>query len=92
MNQFKSLLSWSVLLLVMLVGFWMAIVNDSPIQLNLLFTETGPLNSGFVLFVSNLIGLLIGFGVGFATAKFGSWRKSKHEAPTKALKPLDPKP
>lgn len=77
MQSLKRLLAWSVLTIVVLIGFWMAIVNDSPIVLNLLFMETTPLNAGFVLFSSNLLGLLIGFITGFIVAKYGSWKKAK---------------
>ncbi len=57
---------WRVLLLLLLfaIGLWMVVVNDQPIDLNLLFWKFKAVNSGLSLLVSFLLGSLVGMLVG----------------------------
>lgn len=57
---------WRLLVLVLLfaIGLWMVVVNDQPVDLNLIFWQFKAVNSGLGLLVSFLLGSLVGMLVG----------------------------
>ena len=64
MSAIKKAIFWAFMLIFLFTGFWMVIVNNDSVSLNLLFTNTGPVNAGFVIFMSLTVGAIVGFIAG----------------------------
>lgn len=77
MSVLKKVIFWVFMLSFLFAGFWMVIVNNDSVSLNLLFTNTGPVNAGFVIFMSLTIGVIVGFIAGSFSARLTIWSKSR---------------
>lgn len=77
MNIIRRLLSWLLLGLFIFAGFWMVIVNDDTLNLNLLFAQVVNVNAGFVILVTFLLGLILGLVVGSSWTRLSLWRKGR---------------
>lgn len=77
MSAIKKAIFWLFIFTFLFTGFWMVIVNNDSVSLNLLFTNTGPLNAGFVIFMSLTVGAIVGFISGSFSSRLSQWRKSR---------------
>lgn len=77
MSAIKKVFFWTFILTFLFTGFWMVIVNNDSVSLNLLFTNTGPVNAGFVIFMSLTVGVFVGFIAGSFSARLSLWRKAR---------------
>ncbi|MEO6699579.1 MAG: LapA family protein [Paraperlucidibaca sp.] len=84
MSAIKKVIFWAFMLSFLFTGFWMVIVNNDSVSLNLLFTNTGPVNAGFVIFMSLTVGAIVGFIAGGFSARLSIWRKSREAEQAKA--------
>lgn len=60
MKSLRKVLTWLVTALICFYVLWLVIVNGAPVSLNLLFTQTAPMNAGLIVCLSFLSGLLVG--------------------------------
>lgn len=79
MTLVRKLLFWLFLLVFIFAGFWMVIVNDDTLTLNLLFAETGPVNAGFVILVTFATGAVLGLVIGSSWTRIAIWRKDRQQ-------------
>ncbi|PQA52233.1 lipopolysaccharide assembly protein LapA domain-containing protein [Amnimonas aquatica] len=77
MNAIRKLLFWLLLLAFVFAGFWMVIVNDDTLNLNLLFMQVLNVNAGFVILVTFTLGLVLGLLVGSSWTRLSIWRKDR---------------
>jgi len=80
MSILRKLLSWLLLAVFIFAGFWMVIVNDDTLNLNLLFMQVLNVNAGFVILVTFMLGLVIGLAVGSSWTRLSIWRKGRQNA------------
>lgn len=94
MTILRKLVFWLLLAAFLFAGFWMVIVNNAPLTLNLLFAEVGPVNAGFVILVVFVSGMLLGLVTGSSLTRLSLWRKARHAPPasTQATPPVPPTP
>lgn len=90
MNLLRKLVFWLLLLAFLFAGFWMVIVNNQPLTLNLLFTDVGPVNAGFVILVACVSGMLLGLLIGSSLTRLGQWRKQRQAASDDSAAPPTP--
>lgn len=84
MSAIKKAIFWAFMLIFLFTGFWMVIVNNDSVSLNLLFTNTGPVNAGFVIFMSLTVGAIVGFIAGSFRTRLSIWRKAREAEQAKA--------
>lgn len=84
MSVIKKILFWTFIFTFLFTGFWMIIVNNDTVSMNLLFTNTGPVNAGFVIFMSMTTGVIVGFVAGSFSARLSLWRKSREAEQARA--------
>lgn len=77
MTFIRKLLFWLVLGLFVFAGFWMVIVNDDTLNLNLLFMQVLNVNAGFVILVTFTLGLVLGLVIGSSWTRLSLWRKGR---------------
>ncbi|MGH8492055.1 MAG: LapA family protein [Moraxellaceae bacterium] len=65
MSFFKKLLFVLLAFLLVFAGFWLVVVNDQQISLNLLVFATPQVNVGIVVLLSFVCGALVGVLAGF---------------------------
>ena len=84
MSAIKKAVFWAFMLIFLFTGFWMVIVNNDSVSLNLLFTNTGPVNAGFVIFMSLTVGVIVGFIAGSFSTRLSMWRKTREAEQARA--------
>lgn len=77
MSVIRKLLFWLVLTVFVFAGFWMVIVNDDTLNLNLLFMQVLDVNAGFVILVTFTLGLVLGLVIGSSWTRLSLWRKDR---------------
>lgn len=82
MTFIRKLLFWLVLAVFVFAGFWMVIVNDDTLNLNLLFMQVLDVNAGFVILVTFTLGLVIGLVIGSSWTRLSLWRKGRQDRKT----------
>lgn len=80
MTLVRKFLFWALLLVFVFAGFWMVIVNDDTLNLNLLFMQIIDVNAGFVILVTFTLGLLLGLVTGSSWTRLSIWRKDRQQA------------
>lgn len=85
MSAIKKAIFWIFIFTFLFTGFWMVIVNNDSVSLNLLFTNTGPVNAGFIIFMSLTVGVIVGFIAGSFSARLSLWRKAREAEQLSAL-------
>lgn len=84
MSAIKKTIFWAFMLIFLFTGFWMVIVNNDSVSLNLLFTNTGPVNAGFVIFMSLTVGAIVGFIAGSFRTRLSIWQKAREAEQARA--------
>lgn len=92
MSMLRKLVFWLLLAAFLFAGFWMVIVNNAPLTLNLLFAEVGPVNAGFVILVVFVSGMLLGLITGSSLTRLSLWRKSRQATTVSSEPPSSPVP
>lgn len=95
MTFIRKLLFWLVLAVFVFAGFWMVIVNDDTLNLNLLFMQVLDVNAGFVILVTFTLGLVLGLVIGSSWTRLSLWRKDRQDrksAQSKTTIPPAPPP
>ncbi len=80
MSVLRKILFWLLLATFVFAGFWMVIVNDDTLNLNLLFMQILDVNAGFVILVTFTLGLVLGLVVGSSWTRLSIWRKDRKQA------------
>lgn len=80
MSVVRKILFWLLLGVFVFAGFWMVIVNDDTLNLNLLFMQVLDVNAGFVILVTFTLGLVLGLITGSSWMRLSIWRKDRRQA------------
>lgn len=86
MTFIRKLLFWLVLAVFVFAGFWMVIVNDDTLNLNLLFMQILDVNAGFVILVTFTLGLVLGLAIGSSWTRLSLWQKDRQDRKLSAAK------